>query len=34
MKDDSGKVISAIGVSGGSIDQDHEVASAGAGALL
>ncbi|MGY4535837.1 uncharacterized protein GlcG (DUF336 family) [Mucilaginibacter sp. UYNi724] len=33
LKDGSGKVIGAIGVSGGSVDQDHEVASAGAGAL-
>jgi uncharacterized protein GlcG (DUF336 family) len=33
LKDGSGKIVGAIGVSGGSIDQDHEVASAGAGAL-
>lgn len=33
LKDDSGKIVGAIGVSGGSVDQDHEVASAGAGAL-
>jgi uncharacterized protein GlcG (DUF336 family) len=30
LKDVSGKIIGAIGVSGGSVDQDHEVASAGA----
>jgi len=33
LKDGSGKVVGAIGVSGGSVDQDHEVASAGAAAL-
>ena len=33
LKDGSGKVVGAIGVSGGSVDQDHEVASAGAEAL-
>src|SRR4051812_21882751 len=33
LKDSSGKVVGAIGVSGGSVDQDHTVASAGAGAL-
>lgn len=33
LKDASGKILGAIGVSGGSVDQDHEVASAGAGAL-
>ena len=33
LKDESGKIIGAIGVSGGSVEQDHEVASAGAGAL-
>jgi uncharacterized protein GlcG (DUF336 family) len=33
LKDSSGKIIGAIGVSGGSVDQDHAVASAGAGAL-
>jgi uncharacterized protein GlcG (DUF336 family) len=31
LKDVSGKIIGAIGVSGGSVEQDHEVASAGAG---
>jgi uncharacterized protein GlcG (DUF336 family) len=34
LKDDSGKIIGAIGVSGGSVDQDHEVASAAAAAKL
>ncbi|WP_316812153.1 heme-binding protein [Pedobacter heparinus] len=29
LKDTHGKVIGAIGVSGGSVEQDHEVASAG-----
>jgi len=29
LKDTNGKIIGAIGVSGGSVDQDHEVASAG-----
>jgi len=29
LKDASGKVVGAIGVSGGSVEQDHEVASAG-----
>ena len=33
IKDSQGKVIGAIGVSGGSVDHDHEVASAGAAAL-
>lgn len=33
LKDSDGKVIGAIGVSGGSVDQDYEVASAGAAAL-
>ena len=33
LKDGSGKVVGAIGVSGGSVEQDHEVASAGADAL-
>lgn len=28
LKDASGKIVGAIGVSGGSVDQDHEVASA------
>lgn len=30
LKDADDKIIGAIGVSGGSVDQDHEVASAGA----
>jgi uncharacterized protein GlcG (DUF336 family) len=30
LKDTSGKVVGAIGVSGGSVEQDHDVASAGA----
>jgi uncharacterized protein GlcG (DUF336 family) len=34
LKDGSGKIVGAIGVSGGSVDQDHEVATAGAEALL
>ena len=33
LKDGSGNIVGAIGVSGGSVDQDHEVASAGAEAL-
>ncbi len=33
LKDGSGKIVGAIGVSGGSVEQDHEVASAGASAL-
>ena len=33
LKDSSGKIVGAIGVSGGAVDQDHAVASAGAGAL-
>lgn len=33
LKDGSGQVVGAIGVSGGSVEQDHEVASAGAAAL-
>jgi len=33
LKDGEGKIVGAIGVSGGSVDQDHEVASAGAEAL-
>ena len=33
LKDGSGKIVGAIGVSGGSVEQDHEVASAGAGVL-
>ena len=30
LKDQRGKIVGAIGVSGGSVEQDHEVASAGA----
>lgn len=33
IKDASGKIIGAIGVSGGSVEQDHEVATAGVNAL-
>ncbi|MEJ7559259.1 MAG: heme-binding protein [Pedobacter sp.] len=33
LTDISGKIVGAIGVSGGSVDQDHEVASAGAASL-
>lgn len=33
LKDSAGKIIGAIGVSGGSVDQDHEVATAGTTAL-
>lgn len=33
LKDASGKIVGAIGVSGGSVEQDHGVASAGAAAL-
>ena len=33
LKDGSGKIVGAIGVSGGSVEQDHEVASAGAEVL-
>ena len=33
LKDGTGKIVGAIGVSGGSVDQDHKVASAGAEAL-
>ncbi|TCD08352.1 heme-binding protein [Pedobacter frigidisoli] len=33
LKDGSGTIVGAIGVSGGSVEQDHEVASAGAAAL-
>ena len=33
LKDASGKIVGAIGVSGGSVEQDHEVASAGAAGL-
>lgn len=33
IKDGSGKIVGAIGVSGGTVEQDHEVADAGANAL-
>lgn len=33
LKDGNGTIVGAIGVSGGSVEQDHEVASAGAAAL-
>jgi uncharacterized protein GlcG (DUF336 family) len=33
LKDATGKIVGAIGVSGGSVEQDHEVASAGAATL-
>ena len=33
LKDKTGQIIGAIGVSGGSVEQDHEVASAGVAAL-
>ncbi|GEO11577.1 GlcG/HbpS family heme-binding protein [Segetibacter aerophilus] len=33
LKDASGKIVGAIGVSGGSVGQDHEVASAATAAL-
>ncbi|MBE9660930.1 GlcG/HbpS family heme-binding protein [Mucilaginibacter myungsuensis] len=34
LKDGSGEIIGAIGVSGGSVEQDHQVASAGVAALM
>jgi len=33
LKDKSGAIVGAIGVSGSSVEQDHEVASSGAAAL-
>ena len=33
LKNDQGTIVGAIGVSGGSVEQDHEVASAGVAAL-
>jgi uncharacterized protein GlcG (DUF336 family) len=33
LKDAEGNIIGGVGVSGGSVEQDHEVATAGAGAL-
>jgi uncharacterized protein GlcG (DUF336 family) len=34
LKDSQGRVFGAIGVSGGSVEQDHEVASAGSAVFL
>ena len=34
IKNEAGKVIGAIGVSGGTIEQDHEIATAGANIIL
>ena len=34
VKDGSGKIIGAIGISGGAVEQDHEVAVAGANAAI
>jgi uncharacterized protein GlcG (DUF336 family) len=34
LQDTSGKIVGAIGVSGGSVDLDHAVASAGSAAFL
>ncbi|WP_289061052.1 heme-binding protein [uncultured Zobellia sp.] len=34
IKNEQGKIIGAIGVSGGTIEQDHEIASLGANAIL
>lgn len=34
LKNKEGKIIGAIGVSGGTIEQDHEIATAGANAIL
>ena len=34
IKNEQGKIIGAIGVSGGTIEQDHEIASVGANAIL
>jgi uncharacterized protein GlcG (DUF336 family) len=34
LKNKEGKIIGAIGVSGGTIEQDHEIASAGANAII
>ncbi|MBQ0740842.1 heme-binding protein, partial [Aquimarina celericrescens] len=33
IKDESGKIVGAIGVSGSSVENDHEVAAAGVAAL-
>ncbi len=34
IKNSEGKIIGAIGVSGGTIEQDHEIATAGANAII
>ncbi len=34
IKDENGNIIGAIGVSGGTIEQDHEIASTAAKAIL
>lgn len=34
LKDNNHRIIGAIGVSGGSVEQDHDVAIAGASVLL
>jgi len=34
IKDEKGNIIGAIGVSGGTIEQDREIATAGANALI
>jgi len=34
LKDTVGKIIGAIGVSGGAVEQDHEVATVGASAII
>ncbi|MEP3210640.1 MAG: heme-binding protein [Maribacter sp.] len=34
LKNEEGKIIGAIGVSGGTIEQDHEIATAGANAII
>ena len=34
LKDSQGNIIGGVGVSGGAVEQDHEVATAGAAALL
>lgn len=34
LKNKEGKIIGAIGVSGGTIEQDHEIASAGANSII
>ncbi|MEM7381240.1 MAG: heme-binding protein [Bacteroidota bacterium] len=34
VKNKSGKIIGAVGISGGTVDQDHEIATVGAKAIL